>query len=192
MDTLKWVLLESRLALGGLLFVINFFLLVHWRRGGRPMPLLIALGVSVVLLVVQGLVETHREAAGDVMQRIERDVEKGDVATLASVLAPQFSTQALREPLDRTTFLDWARGQLGAIRVNWLIRSPIEITADRGAQFTIAVTYTADVSIRDYSGPVKTRWAISFERISDQWMITRIDLLEFNNKPVSEWRNLRP
>ena len=59
MSWFTWIFLESLPALGALLFTVNFFLLVYWRRSGRVRPLLIGLGAAIVLLIVQAAVVTH-------------------------------------------------------------------------------------------------------------------------------------
>ena len=41
--SLQWFFLESVAALGVVLFLVNFALLVNWRRRGKPRPLLVGL-----------------------------------------------------------------------------------------------------------------------------------------------------
>ena len=42
MSWITWIILESKVALAIPLGTALFVLLVHWRRGGRPRPLLTA------------------------------------------------------------------------------------------------------------------------------------------------------
>jgi hypothetical protein len=123
MDELTWLLFESRIALGIALFLVNFFLLVHWRRGGRARPLLIAVAVSAALLLTQALVVTKREAADRLLATVERGLLASDAAPLAQALAPGF----VAGDMDRAAFLARVERELRRWRVHSLGHAPLRI-----------------------------------------------------------------
>jgi hypothetical protein len=189
MDSLIWLFFESTLALVGCLAVLLFVLLVHWRRGGRPRGLLIVLGVSVVLLLVQALVVTRREHADRIMKRIEVDVVASRPDAIAAALSARFR---IAEPeMDRSEFLDLVRRWMQRVDVHTLTRRGLRIQASDGDTFLISIGYWADISGPDFSGTVTSRWEIEFVHEEDGWRILSIEPIELDHRPVAGWRNLR-
>ena len=86
MEWVTWLLFESVAALGSVLGLVLFALLVHWRRSGQVRPLLLGLGVAAALLLVQVLVVTRREHAGRILAAIERDIVAARTAALEAAL----------------------------------------------------------------------------------------------------------
>jgi len=185
MDTLAWLLFESPLALGSLLALVNFVLLVQWRRGGRARPLLIGLGASAVLLLVQALIITQREAADRTMTRIERAVLAGQVGPIADALAFDFRADAF----DRDGFIELARTFLRETRVRTLLRQQLEIVESHADRFLVQVSYVAVVSGREYEGAVTSIWRIEFGRDRGAWRIRGVDPLRLNRSDVT-WKDL--
>ncbi|MFQ5806277.1 MAG: hypothetical protein ACE5I3_07500 [Phycisphaerae bacterium] len=188
MDSLVWFFFESTLALGGCLAVLMFVLLVHWRRRLQPRPLLIGLAVALVLLVVQASVVTRREHADRIMKQIEADVVASRPDAVAAALSTRFR---IAEPeMDRTKFLDLVRSYMRRVDVHTLTRRALEIVASEKDTFEISISYWADISHRDYSGMVRSRWKIVFLCEQDEWRILCIEPTLIGPRPVDGWRGL--
>ncbi len=179
MDTLTWLFLESRLALGALLGTMLFILLVHWRRGGKARPLHLGLVVALVLLVVQTVVMTRREHALRALQQLETAVEDAQVAAVAPLLAAGFTAgEADYDKLDRTAFLELVRDRMREIDIHWVRRTEFEMTASAADRFVVHTTYLAEYSARNFGGPIRSKWAFTFVRVPDGWRIGHIRALE--------------
>ncbi len=189
MDSLIWLFFESTLALGGCLVLLLFVLLVHWRRGGRPRPLQIALGLAVLLLLVQALVVTRREHAGRILSRIEKDVVASRTGAIAAALSTRFH---VAEPeMDRDKFLELVRRAMRRVDVHTLTQRGLKIQASASDTFEISVTYWADVSTPEYRGMTPSRWKIVFVREEGGWRILTVEPIELNRIPVAGWRGVR-
>ncbi len=188
MDWLRWIFLESFLALAIPLFLLNFALLVRWRRGGRPRPLLVALAVSVLLLAVQALVVTRHEVARGILAPIERDVLAGRSDALPAALAPDFYADGM----NAGEFVEFAAAGLRRVRVNRLWRTRLEVVSGAGDAFIAEAVYLADTDVGVYSGGLKTEWEITFVRRGGEWLIGGIRAVAVNNQPVDDLRELRP
>ncbi len=187
METLVWVLLESTVTLAVILALANFFLLVYWRRSGRPRPLLIGLAVAVVLLALQALIVTKREHAATILSQIETDLLASRVEALDRALATDF--QAGHR--NHEAFVDFARRQLEVVEIHWLRRTGPRVEQSEKDTFTISVGYTADVTAHGYVGPVGSRWRITFVREAGEWRIGRIDPPMINRRQFDDWRDFR-
>ncbi|MBW7905971.1 MAG: hypothetical protein LC135_10705 [Phycisphaerae bacterium] len=186
MDLARYVLLESPLVLGIVLVLINFALLVAWRRGGSPRPLLSSLGASAILLVVQALVVTQRERAGLVLAAIERDLVVGRLGALDAALAADFETQGV----GRAEFLAMAAEALRHVRVTWLRRTELALAPADGEGFAVEAAYIADLDARDYRGTLRSRWRIAFARREGRWRITTIEPLRIDGVTDNDWKRL--
>jgi hypothetical protein len=186
-DTLVWVVLESTITLAVILALANFFLLVHWRRSGRPRPLLIGLAVAVVLLALQALIVTRREHAASTLKRIETDLLASRVEALDRALATDFEAGHM----NHERFVDFARRQLAVVEIHWLRRTGPRVEQSQKDRFSISVGYTADVTAHGYVGPVGSRWTITFVREVGKWRIGRIDPPMINRHQFNDWRDFR-
>jgi hypothetical protein len=185
-DTLVWLLFESIVALGIILALVNFFLLVHWRRSGRPRPLLIGLAASLVLLVVQGLVVTKREHAAAILQRVEADLLAARVDALDRALSAGFRAGSW----DHDGFVDFARRQLELVKIHWLRRSSPRVEQSQKDRFVVSVGYLADVTVQGFVGAVRSRWRITFMREGDEWRVETIDPPEIERHQYCNWRQV--
>jgi hypothetical protein len=185
MDSLIWFFFESTLALAGVLVVLLFVLLVHWRRGGRPRPLLIGLSVAILLLIVQALVVTRREHADRILRRIETDVVASRTDAIAAALSARFH---VAEPdMDQAGFLERVRRAMRRVDVRTLTQHGLKIQADESDTFEVSVTYWADVSTPEYGGLAHSRWRIVFIREQGNWRILTVEPTELNRLPVAGW-----
>lgn len=189
MEILQRVLFEWFYVLAVPLFLVNFFLLVYWRRSGRPRPLIIGLGVAAVLLLLQELVVTHREQAMRVLGPIREEVVLSRTAALERSLSPRFSSDGL----DRDDFIQLARAGLARMRVRGLVRTALEVLQSQPESFVVSVTYFArEVEVgTSVPQPVKSKWHITFVREQGGWLIGGITAVEINNQAVRDLEELR-
>jgi hypothetical protein len=188
MDWLVWLLLESTLALAGVLVVVLFVLLVHWRRTLQPRPLLIGLAMAVVLLVLQALVVTRREHADRIMKRIEADIVASRVEALAAALSARF--HIAETDWDRAEFIRVVEGYMSWVDVVTLTRRRLEVELSERDAFRIYVSYIADVGARDFRYMGLSRWLIDFAREDGSWKIVSVQPTEMDRRPIGGWRSL--
>jgi len=191
MNTLVWFFFESTAALGSVLGLVLFALLVYWRRTGRGRPLLVALGVSAALLLVQVLVVTQREHAIRILDRIQADLVRSRSDALAAALAPDFVTDQPRGPaLDRAAFLDHVRRVQQRVAVRWLERADLRIHDATAGRFVISVAYVAEVVGDQFGGPFRSRWSITFVRAPGGWMILHLHAEDIEGVPAPSWEHV--
>jgi hypothetical protein len=186
MDWLIWLFFESLPALGAVIGLPLFALLVYWRRGGRGLPLLIGLAVAAVLIAVQSLVVTEREHAGRILKAIESDLAESRTSALAAALAPDFYSGGL----DHDGFLAYVRRQLQRVSVRWVDRQNLQVQQTWPDRFAVAASYTADVVVDGYAGTVPSHWSITFARTPEGWKITNIHPLHIGGDSNVSWENI--
>ncbi len=168
METMRWLLTEAGLVLLGVLALINFFLLVHWRRGGRPQPLLLGLLTSLVLLSVEFLIVTPREHAADVLRRIERSLLDADAQAFGTQLADTFEANGLT----KDAFVAFLESRLEVVKVTSLRRNgSIEVISASDARIVVRAGYYAYVVSNVYTGPWVGQWRLGFTREADEWRL---------------------
>jgi hypothetical protein len=170
MTWLTWFLFESFPALAAALFTADFILLVIWRRSARAKPLLIGLGLSVVLLTVQGLVVTRREHAARLLRTIERDLVAAKTTGLAAALANDFRSGQM----DKEQFLALVARQCERVRISTLHRSQLEIRQSQPERFVAEAAYLADLRSDLVNGWIRSRWELTFADAPDGWCIVSI------------------
>jgi len=185
MAWLTWIFLESLPALAAVLGTVLFVLLVIWRRGSSPRPLLVGLAVAAVLLIVQQVVVTQREQADRIMTPVELDILEGKIAALRDAVAPDFTSGHF----DRDEFLDYAAGRLDAVNVRWLDRRQFVVVDSGSDRFTLEVAYLATIS-GDYGGTFPSRWRIDFAKTPAGWRITHIRCLKLAWLDTPSWEDL--
>jgi len=188
MDNLSWFFFESTLALGGVLFVLLFVMLLIWRRGGRARTFLIGLGLAVVLLIVQAAVVTRREHAGWIMGRIAADVQASRTDAFEATLARGFRVP--ETGWDRDEFIEVVQSYMRWVDVHSVRRRRLEIVENQDEKFRVYVSYLAEASTKNYQYIGVSRWLIEFGRENDEWRITNIEPSEMDQKPVNGWRGL--
>jgi hypothetical protein len=188
MEFLTWFFLESVVALAGTLTVILFILLVYWRNTLRARPLLIGCVAAAALLIVQALVVTKREHADRTMKRIEAAVLESQPQGVGAELSARFFAEPPK--MDQTRFVELVRTYMQTVDVRTLYRSDLELSNIQSGAFDAEVSYIADISARDFSGTVVSRWRLRFEREADGWRIVNIIPIMLNKQPVNGWRDL--
>jgi hypothetical protein len=186
MGWLTWFLFESVAALGAVLGVVLFVLLVYWRRTQRSRPLLVGLGVALALFVIQAVMMTQREHAVRILEPIEKELVASRVDALAAALAPEFDA----EELDRDGFLAYVRRQLELVKVRWLDRWALKLTEADSDRFVATATYVADISGYSYVGGVESVWTLTFVRTPDGWKIAAIRPLNIGGLENPTWGSI--
>lgn len=182
---MRLVLFESPLILGIALGFINFVLLVLWRRGGSPRPLVLGLFVAAGLLLAQALIVTNRERAGMVMRPIERDLVASRMDALPLALAFDFAAGEM----EQGEFLALVREQLRRVRITWIRRTALEVVRAGTESFVAEVAYLAEIDARDYRGPVRSRWRLAFRRDEEGWRIVTIEPISLDGIPA-DWSDI--
>lgn len=189
MGWMRWLLLESFTALALGLFLVNFFLLVYWRRSGRPRPLLIGLAAAAVLLCLQNLVVTRQEHAGRILAGIEREIPTAAVAALAAVLSDDFECDGM----DADEFVAFAEAGLERVDVDMIRRIGLEIGESGTAQFVARVVYLSDVRVADLIDRlIKTVWDVTFVQERGRWRIAGVRAVQVGDQQVDDIRELSP
>lgn len=183
MNWLSWLLLESFPALAGLLFLLNFALLVRWRRTLRARGFLIGLAVSAILLGVQNFVTTPRERALAMLMPIERELPLGHTQALATELDESFSAGGLT----RAQLLDAIRAELREFRVVSLRRVDLRIESAAGDEMRVVAAYVAQLAGRDMSGTMRSRWQITLRHAAGGWRIAAIEPLFVDGLESPTW-----
>lgn len=183
MEWLAWVLFESTLALALLVGVLNFGLLVHWRRSGRPRALLTGLTLAVLLFVLQSLVVTRREHAKAILAGIERDVIAARVDTLSGALVDGFKVDGI----PRDEFLELVQTALQNTSATWVQRIALDIIDSTSDSFTVHAAYFADVSTGAYSGRITSSWSITFTVTPAGWRIESISPRRIGGAKYTTW-----
>ncbi len=186
MSWLTWILLESKLALAIPLGTTLFALLVHWRRGGNPRPLLVGLAASIILFTLQTLVVTKREHAGQTLDAIAADLIAGRTTALQAALAPSFQT----DNLDRDAFLRFVADRLRQTDILWARRTRLHIEPSAADRFTAIAAYTAEIQVAGIPMHFPSTWAITFQRVIDDWQITDIRCRALDEARNLSWRDI--
>lgn len=186
MNWILWLLFESPAALGGLLFLVSFGLLVRWRRGGSPRPLVGALLVSAALMTVQALVTTRDEAIRRALATIEDAVRYGEAEALYGVLADDFRL----EELGRDAFVAQVRQRLATLRVHWLRRGDLVFVEETPQRCVVQVNYLADITAPSFGGAFRSRWPLTFTRGAHGWRISEIGLPLVEGQQLRSWSRI--
>lgn len=188
MDWLTWIFLENAYALSAACGTALFILLVLWRRGGSPRPLLIGLALTALLFAVQTFVTTPREHALQALRAIERDLRAGRSDALAGWLAPEFDAGRFAgEPLNRSSFLALVDRQLAQTRVRELYRTSLSVERESPERFTASVAYLAEIVRGQMGGSFRSRWELTFDRTPRGWRITHIQPRFVDGLPSATW-----
>ena len=188
MESLTWFFLESTIALAAALAIILFVLLVYWRNSMRAKPFLIGCALAIVLLAVQALVVTKREHTDRIMKRIETAVRDSKPQGVGAELSDRFLAAPPR--MDRTRFVELVRTYMQNVDVRTLYRSELLLTEVESEAFVAELAYVSDISVRDYSGMVTSRWRLRFEREPEGWRIVNIIPISLNQQSVDGWNDL--
>jgi hypothetical protein len=170
MNWLTWLLFESPIALGIVLGLVLFALLVHWRRQGQPRPLLIGLGAAIVLLIVQVLVVMPREHASRLLDAIQADFVRGRADVLAAALTPDFHAGEM----DAGEFVTYVRARLHTWRVRWVERTDLQVQDQGAGRYGVAAAFLAEVSDGS-GGSFTSRWKLTLVDTPSGWRLASVE-----------------
>jgi hypothetical protein len=179
MNWLTWIVFESPAALGVVLVVPLFGLLVLWRRGGQARPVLIGLALAAALFVAQAVVVTNREHAGRVLADIEKELLASRTTALAAALAPDFRF----DQLDGDEFLAFVRQGLGSVRIHWVERVRLEVQEAAADRFVVRADYLAEVNTNGVTHVPRSAWTLTFIRAGDRWLVAELRCLHIDGLP---------
>lgn len=187
MSWLSWILFESAIALGIVMGTVVFVTLVYWRRGGRREPFLGAVVLTVVLLIVQSMVETGREQAGHVLDAIEAGIIEDDSAPLATRLSADF----VAEGMDRDTFVGLVERMMDRVDVRYIDRWAMRLVESEKERMVIEASYSADIETDGFARKQPTKWEIHFIRRGGGWQIQKIRPLYILGLPDPSFDKIR-
>jgi hypothetical protein len=185
MQWLTWLLFESVVALGIVLGVTLFVLLVYWRRTGRARPIQIGLVLATGLLILQSAVTTRREHALQTMQVVERALLEARASDLAPVLADDFEAGGRK----RDEFIRYVGEWLQRERVRLLERYQPQVEDSEDERFTLRITYSAELT-GDYRGNLPSTWALKFVWTPNGWRIGDIQPIMIAGMDEATWGSI--
>ncbi|MBN1490949.1 MAG: nuclear transport factor 2 family protein [Phycisphaerae bacterium] len=186
---MKTLLFESPWQLGSLCFVVCAVLLVLWRRtgsAGRRQAFLIALAVSALLLMVQSLVTTDREAIIALLNELADAVAEPDLERIESAIDAEYADGRH----DRNSLMARIRAALQRRMVERPSLSGFEVVVNGDAA---TAEFRASCDVRSGNSLVSrlpSRWRVEFIRRGEDWMVRSIDVLEVGLQNVGGFGQL--
>ena len=135
--------------------------------------------IGVLLLLLNRLVETDREAIELAVRRLGVAVEANDLAAIAAGIDDAYAA----EGFDKETLLPLIEISLGRIDVEAARLSKFEIEV-AGDQAVVEFQAFCRLRSRGFEQPVLSRWALDMTRSEDGWRTTAIKPLVFNKQKV--------
>lgn len=154
-------------------------LLVLWRRTPTPRrrtALLIGVGASVGLLLLQTSVETDREKIIGTIEQLANAVADADFDALARTIDEDYTEKSVCNTRER--LLAETRRRLTAIAVDnpSVSEFEVEITGD-----SAIVSFLARCSVQgvgDLRDDVPSRWRVRLVRRDDRWKLAEVLRIE--------------
>ena len=182
------ILFESPMLLAVVWFPIQVVLLVVWsktrtRAAGRLVW--VGIGLLPMVLVIQKLVTTPREQIIQRCQEMALHVENGDASAIGSCVACEF----MAEGLDANAFLERVEHALTRYSVENARLSRFAVTFNAAGEGL--ADFVASANVRggeQFLNRVTARFAVTFRRLGDSWMVVRVEL---RKSPLSPFDNLR-
>jgi len=182
------LLFEGPVRLAIVLVVAVFLLIVIWSRvRSRATGRMVGAGIAAIplLLAVNHLVVTPREALIELCGKLAGLVDEGQGSAVAAYLSDDFEAGGL----DRDAFIDRLEDRLKRFRVDDPRLSGFDVSLptpnDGLAEFDVACSIR---SVDAFLDRVLTRWKLTFRRRGDRWRVVRIDAVP---TPFSPFRDLR-
>jgi len=191
-DAIVNILFESPLKLALLLFFVLLICLILWRRrrtDGARRALLVALGVSIVLMILQGLITTDREQIRQIIDRLADAVTRKDMAVISAYIDPAYALDGR----DRDRVLSRIDGSLERTDVDPPYLYNVKVTTGDGrgqASLTAVCHVVLDGSLL---GQIVSAWRLEFIERPDGWRVTGIDPVKVQGQNVgSLWDPVLP
>lgn len=191
-DTIVNILFESPLKLTLLLFFVLLICLIMWRRrrtDGARRALLIALGVSIFLMIVQGWITTDREQIRRIIDQLGDAVAQKDMALISAYIDPAYTLDGR----DRDQVLSRIDAALRRTDVDAPYLYNVKITTDHG-RGQASLTAIASVILDGSSiGQIVGAWQLEFVERPDGWRVTGIDPVKVQGQNVASlWDPILP
>ncbi len=191
-DAIVNILFESPLKLALLLFFALLICLILWRRrrtDGTRRALVIALGVSIVLMILQGLITTDREQVRQIIDQLADAVAQKDMVVISAYIDPAYALDGR----DRDQVLSRIDASLRRADVDAPYLYNVKVTTDhgRGQASLTAISYVIlDGTSR---GQIVSAWQLEFVERPDGWRVTGIDPVKIQGQNVASlWDPILP
>jgi len=183
LDAIVNILFESPLKLALLLFFVLLICLILWRRrrtdGGRR-ALLVALSVSIILMILQGLITTDREHMRRIIDQLAHAVTQEDMAVISAHIDPAYALDGR----DRDQVLSCIDASLRRADVDapYLYNVTVTTDHDRGQASLTAISHV--ILDGDSLGQIVSAWQLEFVKRPDGWRVTGIDPVKVQGQKV--------
>jgi len=191
-DAIVNILFESPLKLALLLFFVLLICLILWRRQRTDRTrraLLVALGVSLVLMIVQGWVTTDREQIRQIIDQLGNAVAQKDMAVIGAYIDPAYALHG-RDHDQVLSRIDAALRRTD-VDAPYLYNVKVTTDHDRGqANLTSIASVVLDGSSL---GQIVSAWQLEFVERPAGWRVTGIDPVKVQGQSVgSLWDPVLP
>jgi hypothetical protein len=191
-DAIVNVLFESPLKLAPLLFFVLLICLILWRRrrtDGARRALLIALGVSIVLMIAQGWITTDREQIRRIIDQLGDAVAQKDMALISAYIDPAYALDGR----DRDQVLSRIHAALRRTDVDAPYLYNVRITTDQDRGQASLTAISSVVLDGSSLGQIVSAWQLEFVERPDGWRVTGIDPVKVQGQNVASlWDPVLP
>lgn len=169
---LKWVLLESPLALGILSSLVLFTLLVYRAQTGNQRPALVGIVVMGILFAIQMAITTNREQVRLILDGVVGDVLKGVTTNLRASLSDSFEINGL----DADEFCDLVDQRYKIVRPIYVREVALEVDDSQEGVLKARVSYWHDVRLvkQGMNATTNSHWLLELIESDSGWKINRI------------------
>ena len=181
-------LFENSLGLALAVVVVVVVLGSVWHQRGTRAALrnwVIGIVVGVVLLVIQKLVVTDREAVDAVLRELVRAVDERDPAPIVARIDERY----LADGLTRAEVVPLIEAMLAGTEVEQPIVRGLEITVAYDTAF-VQFSVVCRVRSRGFVQPTRSNWKLDFVRRGEAWKVQAIQPMTINGQDVSSIREL--
>jgi hypothetical protein len=186
------VLFESPFLWVVVWFPCQVVLLVIWsRRRTRVTARAVWVWIALlpVILLLQKVVTTEREAIIRLCRGMAGYAEKGDVPAIARCLAPEFEAA----DLDVDRFLERLENRLTKYSVERPRLSDFDVSIDNAKRATAVFMGSALVrGAESYGTQLTARFRLTFRKSDDRWLLVEIQVLPSPLSPFDDIRQLVP
>lgn len=182
-------LLENTLGLGLAVVVVAVVLGGVWRQHGTRAALrnwVIGVVAGVVLLVIQKVVVTDREAVDAVLRTLVRAVDERDPAPIVARIDERY----LADGLTRAEVVPLIEAMLRRTEVERPIVRGLEIKVVDSTAF-VQFSIVCRVRAGGFERPTQSNWKLDFVRRGEEWKVQAIQPTSIDGQNVSSIDELR-
>ena len=144
-------------------------------------------GAVVLWLGIDFFWVTDQEKIEAVLDRLAEAIASGDTGAVMALVSDDYYIQGM----NRTGLERIVRGyfrRCGPTAVWYLHRSPTDIAGNR--LVTEVVVYSQSAMTSPYYLHGRSRWRLSFKKHGKDWLIVRIEPLQFGIREVAGWADV--